>query len=175
MRRQKQKTKRNKGRNSTVSAGTEKPPAAQRPGSGFSRRDLFKRIGSGALVTAAVGGVGWYFVAEVMATIREDDLGRIGNGTPTIVQIHDPQCSACVALQREVRKALAEFDDEELQYVVANIRTAKGGRLAREHGVGNVTLLLFDGEGRRRDTLAGPSTSDVLAHLFRRHLARNGS
>ena len=36
----------------------------------------------------------------VEATIREGDLSQIGNGTPTVVQIHDPQCPRCVALVR---------------------------------------------------------------------------
>ena len=78
-------------------------------------------------------------------------------------------------LVEEVRKALAAFDDEELQYVVANIRTAKGSRLANAHRVGHITVLLFDGEGRMRDTLVGPSTSDLLEHAFRRHVERKGS
>lgn len=175
MKRQKQKTKRNKGRSANAAAGAETSQGAQRTQGASSRRDFFKKVGSRAAVAVAAGGLGWYLVEEVWASIREDDLTRIGNGVPTVVQIHDPQCPTCRALQREVREALAAFDDEELQYVVANIRTAKGSKLANAHRVGHVTVLLFDGEGRMRDTLVGPSTSELLENAFRRHVARSGS
>ena len=61
------------------------------------------------------GGGGWYLVSEVRATIAEQDLSRIGNGIPAVVQIHDPQCPRCLALQRETRKAMSGFADDELQ------------------------------------------------------------
>ena len=47
--------------------------------------------------------------------------------------------------------------------------------LAIEHGVGNVTLLLFDAKGRRRSVLTGPNSSEYLKQAFRRHLAKSGS
>ncbi len=106
--------------------------------------------------------------------MREQDLTQIGNGNPTIVQIHDPQCSQCVALQREARDALCEIGDANLQYVVANIRSTEGRQLAAAHGVGHVTLILFDGEGKRRRVLAGPNKRDYLTVAFRRHLKRYG-
>ncbi len=142
---------------------------------GTDRREFLGRLRNGALVAAGVGGVGWYVVSEVWAGIEEADLSKIGNGTPTIVQIHDPQCPTCQALQREARKALDQFGDGELQYLVANIRQDKGRRFASKHGVPHVTLLLFDGAGKHRDTLSGPNTAENLEHAFRRHLERRTS
>ncbi len=109
---------------------------------------------------------------EVTATMAEHDLSKVGNGVPTIVQIHDPQCSRCVALQREARRALKNFDDAELQYLVANIRSGEGQKFAAAHGVGHITLLLFDGKGTRRDTLTGNYSEEYLSDLFRSHLDR---
>ena len=86
------------------------------------------------------------------------------------MQIHDPECPMCRALQRETLKALEDFDDAELQYVIADIRTPEGARLADANGVQHVTLVLFDGDGRRRDILAGNNTSAVLKRQFQRHL-----
>ena len=169
MKRQKPKAKRTNTQKTNRSDGTG--TSRGKP----SRRDFLRRTSRGALGVAAVGGVGWYLVQEVRATIREKDLSQIGNGIPAVVQIHDPQCSRCLALQRETRKALSEFDDGALQYLVANIRTAEGKQLADAHGVRHVTLLLFDAEGRKRDVLVGPSTSDYLTHVFRRHIARGGT
>jgi len=130
------------------------------------------RIGNSALVVAAVGGLGWYVVSEVRAGIEEGDLSKVGNGISTIVQIHDPQCPTCQTLQREVRAALDQFEDGELQYLVANIRQDKGQRFASKYGVPHVTLLLFDGAGEHRNTLSGPNTADNLERTFRHHLGR---
>jgi len=143
-------------------------PAAQPEA--MDRRSFLNKARNIALYTAVGGGVGWYLVSEVDAAICEGDLTRIGNGVPTVVQIHDPQCPQCVALQREAREAASGFDDEELQFVVANIRSEKGRRLANEHRVGHVTLLLFDGEGKRRRTIVGPNGSDYLERQFRSHV-----
>jgi len=136
------------------------------------RRDVLRRLRNGALVFAGVGIGGWYVGSEVWAGIEEADLSKIGGGTPTIVQIHDPQCPKCQALQKEARKALEQFNEGELQYLVANIRQDKGQRFAAKHGVPHVTLLLFDGDGERREVLSGPNTSDNLEHVFRQHLER---
>ncbi len=169
MKRQKHKAKRSNGSKAAPAndAGTSKAVP--------SRRDFFKKVGSGALVVAVVGGVGWYFVEDVKATIREEDLTRIGQGVPTVVQIHDPQCSRCVALQRETRSAMDAFGNDELQFLVANIRSDKGRKLANQHGVGHVTLLLFDANGEVQNVLVGNRESDALERAFRRHVARSGS
>lgn len=118
----------------------------------------------------AIGGVGYWTVGSVSASIGEADLSRIGDGTPSIVQIHDPQCSQCAALQREVRDALEAFDDEALTYLVANITTTEGRALAARHNVGHVTLLLFDGPGRLRSIERGPQSSAALREAFAAHL-----
>ncbi|MEM7173250.1 MAG: hypothetical protein AAF530_24010 [Pseudomonadota bacterium] len=140
-----------------------------------SRRDLLGNMRNLAIAGVALGGVGWYTTSEVCASIREQDLSKIGQGVPTVVQIHDPNCSLCVALQREARAAVGEFNAEEIIFLVANIQTAEGRRLASAHGVGHVTLLLFDGEGRRRTTLTGSNDREVLEQAFRRHVTRYGT
>lgn len=140
---------------------------------GLRRRAALLRIRNAVVAFAAVGGVGWYLAEEVRATHREHDLSRLGNGIATVVQIHDPQCPTCRALQRETRDALEAFAPDELQYLVANIRTNEGRAFARAHRVRHVTLLLFDAEGNRRDTLVGSSTARTLERVFRRHVGRS--
>ena len=122
---------------------------------------------------AVVGAVGWYLAGEVRATNREHDLSRLGNGIATVVQIHDPRCPTCRALQRETRDAIESFGPGEIQYLVANIRSAEGRAFASVHRVGHVTLLLFDGQGKRRDTLNGRYTAEALERVFRQHVERS--
>lgn len=168
MKRQKRKSRRSNKKNRDQPAGVEVSDKAP------TRRAFLKNIRTGAVAALVGGGVSWYLIDTVRATMREGDLSRIGNGTPAVVQIHDPQCPRCVALQREARDALCNFDESELQFLVANIRSAEGRNLAAAHGVGHVTLLLFDATGRRRAVLTGPNESEYLTGAFRRHLARLG-
>ena len=169
MKRQKQKAKRTNRTETSSTAGHEAPKKAP------PRREFLRSLRSWGLLAAAVGAGGWYVVQEVGATIREHDLSRIGNGVPAVVQIHDPQCPRCIALQNEAREALSDFDGDELQFLVANIRSDEGRDLASAPGVAPVTLLLFDAEGRRRTTLTGPNTSEVLKQAFRHHVTSYGS
>ncbi|MEM8916804.1 MAG: thioredoxin family protein [Pseudomonadota bacterium] len=166
--------KRQKKTRATVKQRTNATPKPQNEDAdvpNLGRRAALTKVRDYGIVVALVGGAGWYGVSRIWKTYAEYDIGQIGNGIPSIVQIHDPGCPLCRELQRETRKALARFNGGELQYLVADINTAKGRQLAATHGVGHVTLLLFDGEGRRRETLAGSSTADYLESAFRRHLA----
>lgn len=140
----------------------------------INRRDALTRIRNWGLLGVLAAGGGWYLVDEVTATIAEQDLSRVGNGKPTVVQIHDPQCNQCLALQSETRSALKTIDDGKLQYVVANIRTDEGRAFAAANRVGHVTLLLFDADGKRRNVLTGHRSSAMLAAAFRSHVGRFG-
>ncbi len=172
MKRQKRKTTTKKMGNPS-GASAAKPAAPRRRAR--SRRDFLQNLGYGGIGIAVVGGGGWYLASSVHAGIVEQDLSRIGNGIPTVVQIHDPQCPRCRALQREAREALSELDDGEIQFLVANIRRPEGRDLAAAHRVGHVTLLLFDGSGKRRGVLVGENSSEILLAEFKRLIRRSTS
>jgi len=156
---------------STKSAAPSKQasPAVE---AGSSRRDMLRKFRNGGIAVAVLGGGGWFAVRDVQATIQEHDLSRIGNGVPTVVQIHDPNCSQCIALQKEARAAIEAFEDDTIQFLVANIRDARGQKLATEHGVGHVTLLLFDAKGKRQEIMRGSNDRVVLESAFRQFLAK---
>ncbi|MEP3279119.1 MAG: thioredoxin family protein [Stappiaceae bacterium] len=135
-----------------------------------SRRSLLRKVRNGVIGLAVVGGAGYLLTDHVLATIAEHDLSRVGNGRPTVVQIHDPQCPSCLALQRETRQALKNFDDEELDYVVANIKSPEGSSFASRYGVQHVTLLLFDNEGELKQILRGQRNRETLRSAFQRLL-----
>lgn len=142
-------------------------PAKKKPRA-WTRRELIQNLTYGAIGVGIIGGGGYYFVSGVRASIVEGDLSKIGNGVPTIVQIHDPGCPKCRSLQQSTRNALAELDDGAVQYLVANIKGPEGRQFANTHGVGHVTLLLFDGAGKRRDVIRGEQHSDYLLQFFKR-------
>jgi hypothetical protein len=138
-----------------------------------NRRDFMKYLRVGGIGAIILGGGAYYGVSTVNASIAEHDLSKIGNGTPTIVQIHDPQCPVCRALQKEVRSALKGFDEGDMEYLVANIRTPEGAKLANEYVVPHITLLLFDGAGKMRKVLRGSKKRDELQAEFTSHLKQS--
>jgi len=167
MKKQKKRSK----RYDTASPVPQNDSAKNEP---LSRRDVLRRYRNRGICVAVAGAAGWFVVQDVQATVHEHDLTRIGNGIPTVVQIHDPNCSVCAALQKETRAAMKDFEDAELQFLVANIKDARGKKLAAEHGVPHVTLLLFDGAGQRHQILRGSNDRSVLAPTFRRFVKQHG-
>jgi hypothetical protein len=139
-----------------------------------TRRRFLEFARNWGIMTVAATGGGWYLVNNFVSAAQELDLSKIGNGIPTVVQIHDPECSRCRELQKQTRDAMESFDNNELQFLVANIRQDKGRELAETHRVGHVTLLLFDGDGKRRGTLVGVNPSKELVSTFRRHIKQHG-
>ncbi len=126
-------------------------------------------IRNGVIGTVAAGGGIWWAVGAVRATAAEQDLSRIGQGKPTIVQVHDPQCPMCTQLQREVRKALKCFGECDVVYLVANIRGDEGRQFASQHRVPHVTLMLFDEASAVQDVLRGVRTEEELKPVFQAH------
>ena len=142
------------------------PAPAKKP-----QTDRRAMLRNGLLLAGLVGAGGFFTASTVMATISEHDLSRVGQGIPTIVQVHDPQCTQCQELQREVRAALKAFEPAELSYAVANLASDTGTAFASQYGAPHVTLLLFDGEGALRGTLNGVRGRDELEATFGRLVA----
>jgi len=148
-------------------------PAPKPAPAPVTRRAMLGKLAKTGLGVAVVGGgVGLLLTRTVKADMHEHDLGRIGQGVPMVVQVHDPMCPTCLSLQRQVRKAMRAFDESELQYAVASLDKADGRALALENGVGKITLLLFDANGTRRDVLHGVMQEDDLVRTFKKHIAR---
>lgn len=95
------------------------------------------------------------------------DLSVVGQGTPTIVQIHDPSCRLCRRLQKNTLEALDTVSD--IHYRVADITTKEGFEFQSRYNVPHVTLLLFNENGRRVDTIQGVTPVDTLIQRFKRH------
>ncbi|MEO0371189.1 MAG: hypothetical protein AAF231_07005 [Pseudomonadota bacterium] len=133
------------------------------------RRSFLSRTSKAIIGVAMLGGGGALAFGAVRATAREQDVSRVGQGVPTVVQIHDPSCSICNALQKEARKALEGIDADSLDYVVANIKTDEGRAFANLHRQPHVTLMLMDPDGNPVQVLNGPQDGDDLRVIFEAH------
>ncbi len=146
-------------------AASQPAPATETP----DRRTFLKNARNGAIALGVLGAASYFTLRSVQAHSAEHDLTRIGKGVPTVVQVHDPGCPMCRALQKEARAALKGIDDDRLLYLVADINSDAGRRLARDHSVPHVTLLLFDARGRVRDVLQGARSRADLQLIFEGH------
>jgi thioredoxin-like negative regulator of GroEL len=97
----------------------------------------------------------------------EYDLSVIGNGTPTVVQIHDHNCRLCRQLKSNLDDVKKDFTGD-IQFKTANILVKKGAGFARQHQVAHVTLLFFNKQGQRTDTLQGVSSKDEIRSALER-------
>lgn len=140
-----------------------------------NRRNLLKLMRNGAIGAIAIGAGGYFTLRSVRAHEREHDLTRVGQGKPTVVQVHDPRCPTCTALQKETRNALKQFGECDVLYLVADITSQTGAAFANRFGVPHVTLLLFDANGKLQTTLRGMRYRDELETVFAGHHAKHGS
>lgn len=95
------------------------------------------------------------------------DLTVIGEGKPVVVQIHDTSCPICRRLKSRAVNVLE--DNDEIEYRIADIVTAKGRALQEKYGVQKTTLLLFDAKGKHIETVFGLQTVEQLESLFARN------
>ena len=118
---------------------------------------------------AAVIGTTAFGLNALETSKREmHDLSVIGNGTPSIIQIHDPSCPTCRRLKNIMTNTMD--DDDQVQYRVADMTTEEGGALAQKHNVPKTTLLYFDARGKHVHTTQGILESseikETVARLF---------
>ena len=150
-------------------ATKRKTPTQDRP-EAPSRRVALRHIRNAAIAAPVVGVAGYFTTQYVEASICELDLSKIGDGTPAVVQVHDPQCNLCVTLQRQTRRVLRAYDDDSHHFLVANVASTEGQFFARRHGVGHVTLVLLDGAGQQAMVVRGPITNEALSDALQAHL-----
>jgi len=136
-----------------------------------SRRSFLAMAPYVAAGAVAVAGLGYWGVTAVRADLAEQDTSIVGQGTPTVVQVHNTTCAPCIALQRETRAALSDMEAGAIHYRVANIGTEDGLAFATQHGASYTTLLLFDGDGNLTRRIQGETPRNMLRVAFLTHIA----
>lgn len=106
-----------------------------------------------------------WLIANDHAAREASDLSVIGSGTPVAVQIHDHSCPLCQRLKANAESALAQMDTPPAWRIV-DINTTKGADFANQHGVSHVTILLFDAQGHREETIQGVTSVNALRDSF---------
>ena len=130
--------------------------AAQNQQPSSSRRKLIM-IPAAAL---AIGTTAFGLNALEMNKRELHDLSVIGNGTPAIVQIHDPSCPTCRRLKNIMKNTMGS--EEQVQYRLADLTTIEGKALATRYNVPKITLLYFDAKGKHVHTTQGIQEPDSI-------------
>jgi len=151
-------SKKNKAKRPKTSANKlSNKPKSQ---SWMNRRNAIK-----LLIATPIAGVTAAAIHHYDVQSRDlHDLSMLGEGSPMIVQIHDPGCQLCRRLMSNTRSALKERSD--INFRVADVTTNKGKQFQQKHNVENVTLLLFNGKGKLIDTVRGVTPVGELASRF---------
>ncbi|MEM9496587.1 MAG: thioredoxin family protein [Pseudomonadota bacterium] len=136
------------------------PPRAQ------DRRAFLNRLSWIGLAAGVAGGGVFLGARSVTARMEEGDLERIGQGIPAVVQVHDPTCPSCAALQKQARRAMRDFSDDSLIFLVADQTTQQGRDFAQAFGVTHITLVLLNGQGEHVETLQGVRPAAELRPAF---------
>ncbi|QHD49816.1 thioredoxin domain-containing protein [Vreelandella aquamarina] len=108
--------------------------------------------------------IAWLIANEHKAQ-EESDLSILGSGQPVAVQVHDHSCPLCQRLKANAEQALNEMEQPPA-WRIADINTTSGADFAHRYGVGHVTILLFDGQGNRQQTIEGVTSSRDLRGAF---------
>jgi len=153
---------------------SEKAQAAP-PEPKITRRNMLGLARNGAIGAVVLAGVGYVGTRMYRSYTDEHDLTRIGKGKPVVVQVHDPQCPTCTALQREVRKAMKQFGECDVIYLVADIKQVEGAAFAAVHNVPHVTLVLMDGTGEVTQILRGMRHREELTTILAGHFEAFGA
>jgi hypothetical protein len=124
------------------------------------RKFLEKAITIGGVIL--VSGVG--YAAYRIRSNNIYDLDVIGNGSFTVVQIHDPGCDSCKMLLANVESIHSEFKD--IQFRVVNILYEDGAKFANQYNAKKTTLLIFNPDGELIDKLEGIFPPDNLRKRF---------
>ncbi len=125
------------------------------------------------VLQAAIGGTvligGGAALAEYDRRQRNlHDLSVIGEGTPVVVQVHDPSCPKCRSLKLRTQSILEDYPEGSVLYRLADVTTPYGKALQAEYNSPTVTLLMFDGKGKHQGTVQGvQEREDIVAVLER--------
>lgn len=150
---------------------TKRKPPATPIAAEVTRRSILASAPYAIAGAVALGGIGYFGVSAVRADLAEQDLSIVGSGRPVIVQVHDPSCPVCLALQKEARAALKLMDDGAPAYRVASITSNVGLAFANSHGASHATLLFFDGSGKITQRVHGATDRETLYTEFMTHIA----
>ena len=91
--------KSNKGKKSNLKKKASTQEASSKT-TDLQKRNSLSKLKNIAIGLIIAGAASTYFYNAFQKDVAEKDLTKIGKGKPYVVQIHDPNCPICTALQK---------------------------------------------------------------------------
>jgi len=109
----------------------------------------------------AVVAVPLYFAYAAFSSKQEElhDLSVVEERKSVLVQIHDPACTSCRALQSSVESVINEFPN--MEYRIADMNRSEGRRFASQHQIG-ITSLVHSSRSGRITKITGIQTEEEV-------------
>jgi hypothetical protein len=114
-----------------------------------------------AVVLAFIGLVGGLLWSQLPKGGYPTDLSRIGSGRPVVVLAHDANYTAGMEVMEMLHPIRREHADR-IDFLVAHLGMPDAQAFAREHEVGDGSVLLFRGDGQRLGVLRRPGSEGEL-------------
>lgn len=90
---------------------------------------------------------------------------EIGNGTPTLVFIYDPNLAVSITQPEQMNIARNQLGDQ-VNFLIAKLATPDGDKLIAEHNAKSAEILLFDGSGKLiKRQFSQRSANELIAWL----------
>jgi hypothetical protein len=99
------------------------------------------------------------------------DLSKVGAGLPTLVLTRDNNYVGGAEVMELMNDIRADYAGR-VDFLVAHLPTPAGRAFVTQHGVRDGTVVLFDAEGRRVDTLPFPGSTEELRSALDRAFGR---
>jgi len=121
------------------------------------------------IVAAAIVALGSLVWNQLPKGSYPTDLSRIGQGQAVLVLTMDNNYTGGASVMELLNDVRHDFADS-VQFVVASLALPNGQTFAKQHQVGDGTVLLFDAKGRRVAVLHTPQTQGELRQVLQQAL-----
>jgi hypothetical protein len=119
--------------------------------------------------TALAVAVGSFLWNQLPDGSYPTDLSRIGQGQAVLVLAIDSNYSGGASVMELLNEVRHDFAGS-MQFLVASMALPNGQAFARQHEVGDGSVLLFDAQGQRVAVIHGPRNTDQLRQAVRQSL-----
>jgi len=123
----------------------------------------YRQAGSALIKLAVILAICGILVIAVTLLPKgfKDDLSLIGQGTVSVVLVHDKNLVPSTTMMELLNKVRADYEEKVL-FLAVDLATATGQRFSQSQRAGAVDLVIFGPNGQRQRLLDGKTGEQQL-------------
>jgi len=125
---------------------------------------IYRETGSASRTTLfVILGVSVFLGIAIMLLPKgfSDDLSKVGQGTSTVVLVHDKSSMGSLNLMTLLNKVRPDYAGK-VDFIVVNVNSRKGEMFTKQQNVGGIELVFFSPKGTNRGTLGNNKSEAEL-------------